>query len=54
MVLGVSHYPDPKSCVCALTETQDKPYEMMTVSDFHTNLYNKVDGTWNLRVASSN
>ena len=35
-----------------LTKTQDKPYEMMTVEEFHTTLSNKVDGTWNLHNAS--
>ena len=31
---------------------QDKPYEMMTVSEYHTTLSNKVTGTWNLHHAS--
>ena len=31
---------------------QDKPYEMMTVSEYHATLSNKVTGTWNLHHAS--
>ncbi|ERF75982.1 hypothetical protein EPUS_01348 [Endocarpon pusillum Z07020] len=31
---------------------KDKPYEMMTVSDYHTTLSSKVAGTWNLHHAS--
>ncbi len=35
-----------------LTETQDKPYESMTIEEFHTTISNKVQGTWNLHNAS--
>ncbi|MCJ1384548.1 hypothetical protein MMC17_007665 [Xylographa soralifera] len=31
---------------------RDKPYEIMTVSDYHTTLSNKLTGTWNLHYAS--
>ena len=31
---------------------RDKPYETMTVNDFHTTISNKVQGTWNLHYAS--
>lgn len=31
---------------------QDKPYEMMTLDDYHTAIHAKVQGTWNLHQAS--
>lgn len=31
---------------------QDKPYETMTVDDFHASIHAKVQGTWNLHHAS--
>ena len=31
---------------------KDKPYESMTVEEFHTTISNKVQGTWNLHNAS--
>ncbi|RFU28992.1 hypothetical protein B7463_g7334, partial [Scytalidium lignicola] len=31
---------------------RDKPYEIMTVDEFHTTISNKVQGTWNLHTAA--
>lgn len=31
---------------------QDKPYEMMTLDDYHTAIHAKVEGAWNLHQAS--
>ena len=35
-----------------LTWDKDKPYESMTLDDYHTTISNKVQGTWNLHNAS--
>ena len=33
-------------------QLQDKPFETMTIDDFHTTISNKVQGTWNLHNSS--
>ncbi|KAJ0372711.1 putative secondary metabolism biosynthetic enzyme [Colletotrichum chrysophilum] len=35
-----------------LTDVQDKPYETMTLDDYHTAIHAKFHGTWNLHRAS--
>lgn len=52
MVLRVS---TSKSChlpAAELTNYQDKPYETMTLDDYHTAIHAKFSGTWNLHRVS--
>ena len=37
---------------CSRGILQDKPFEMMTLNDYHTAIHPKVQGTWNIHQAS--
>lgn len=55
MVLRVSIPVDQLQAyivLCLCGKMQDKPFEMMTLDDYHTAIHAKVQGTWNLHKAS--